>query len=138
MAEDNRILARGFVEGINRGRLDPELYAPDFVYHDLFGQTTDFEGADENIAMFVAGFPDLSVAIEDEVSEGDRVVVRWTTRGTHTGEFMGMPPSGNKFAIGGLTLLRIAEGRIAEHWVGGDFLGMMQQIGAIPAPGQAI
>jgi predicted ester cyclase len=49
---------------------------------------------------------------------------------------MGMPPSGNEFAIGGLTLLRIAEGKIAEHWVGGDFLGLMQQVGALPAPGE--
>ena len=76
MAEENKTLARGFVEGINRGRLDPELYSPAFVYHDPFGQTTDFEGADENIAMFVTAFPDLNVAIEDEVAEGDRVVVR--------------------------------------------------------------
>ena len=86
--------------------------------------------------MFVTGFPDLNVAIEDEVSEGDRVVVRWTARGTHRGEFMGMPPSGNEFAIGGLTLLRIAEGKIAEHWVGGDFLGLMQHVGALPVPGE--
>ena len=70
------------------------------------------------------------------VSEGDRVMVRWTARGTHRGGVMGTPPSRNRFAIGGLTLLRIAEGRIAEHWVGGDFLGLMEQIGAIPAPGQ--
>ncbi len=86
--------------------------------------------------MFVTGFPDLNVAIEDEVSEGERVVVRWTARGTHQGEFMGMPPSGNEFVIGGLTLLRIAEGKIAEHWVGGDFLGLMQQVGALPVPGE--
>jgi steroid delta-isomerase-like uncharacterized protein len=129
MANENKTLARGFVEGINRGRLDPELYSPDFVYHDPFGQTTDFEGADQNIAMFVAGFPDLNVAIEDEVAEADRVVVRWMARGTHRGDFMGMPPSGDAFTIGGLTLLRISEGKIAEHWVGGDFLGLMQQIG---------
>ncbi len=135
MAEDNRSLARGFVEGINRGSLDPDLYSPDFVYHDPFGQTTDFRGADENISMFASAFPDLAVAIEDEVSEGDRVVVGWTARGTHRGEFMGIPPSGNAFAIGGMTLLRIADGKIAEHWVGGDFLGLMQQIGAIPPQG---
>jgi predicted ester cyclase len=137
MAEVNRILARGFVEGINRGRLDPELYSPDFVYHDPFGQTTDFEGADENIAMFVTGFPDLNVAMEDEVSEGNRVVVRWTARGTHRGEFMGIPPTGNRATWTETHVCRIADGKLVEHWANLDQLGMLQQLGVIPPPEQS-
>lgn len=83
-------------------------------------------------AGFRAGFPDLRYAIEDRFGEGDRVCVRWTATGTHTGPFQGMPPTGRAVRITGTDVFREADGQLAEAWVISDFLGLLQQIGAIP------
>ena len=71
----------------------------------------------------------------DVVAEGDRVVIRKTFRGTQTGEFMGMPPTGKSISVGVIDIFRIAGGKIVEHWGLADMMGMMQQLGAMPAPG---
>ncbi|HEY6410245.1 MAG TPA: ester cyclase, partial [Ktedonobacteraceae bacterium] len=73
--------------------------------------------------------------IEDLVAEGDKVVTRWTWRGTNQGEFQGMPPTGKEVAGSGISIHRIAEVKIAEAWVNFDTLGMLQQLGMIPAMG---
>jgi steroid delta-isomerase-like uncharacterized protein len=83
--------------------------------------------------MFAAAFPDGKHEIEDVIAEGDRVVVRGVWRGTHTGEFQGVPASGRRVCIDMIVIDRFAEGRIVEHFVQLDALGMMQQIGAIPS-----
>lgn len=85
-------------------------------------------------AMFHAGFPDLRYEVEDLVAEGDRVAVRWTATGTHRGTFMAIPPTGRAMSITGMDLFRVADGRLAEAWVNSDFLGLLQQLGAIPLP----
>jgi steroid delta-isomerase-like uncharacterized protein len=82
--------------------------------------------------MYLGAFPDAEVTIEDQLAEGDKVVTRWTGRGTHQGELMGVPPSGNRVEVPGITISRIEGGKIVEEWENYDALGMMQAIGAVP------
>jgi steroid delta-isomerase-like uncharacterized protein len=137
---ENKTIAERFNEDV-WGRGDEaaleELLAPDFVDHDaLPGQSPDREGHRQILAAFRSAFPDLNVTTEDIVSEGDKVVTRWTARGTHQGELMGIAPTGKGVTIKGIDVLRVAEGRIAERWAQFNDLEVMQQLGAVPGPGQ--
>lgn len=137
---ENKTIAERFNEDV-WGRGDEaaleELLAPDFVDHDaLPGQPPGREGHKQILAMFRSAFPDLQVATEDIVAEGDKVVSRWTARGTHQGELMGIAPTGKEVTIKGIDVLRIAEGRIVERWAEDNGLELMQQLGAIPELGQ--
>jgi predicted ester cyclase len=85
--------------------------------------------------MFRGAFPDSYFTVEDMVAEGDKVVTRKTFHGTHEGEFMGIPPSGQAVRMGLIDIVRISEGRVVEHWSMGDTLGLMRQLGVIPQPG---
>jgi steroid delta-isomerase-like uncharacterized protein len=87
--------------------------------------------------MFLSGLPDLATTVEDTIAEGDKVAARWTARGTHNGELMGIPPTGKKVAMTAISIHRIVDGKIAESWINFDALGMMQQLGVAPAPEQA-
>jgi steroid delta-isomerase-like uncharacterized protein len=142
MAEaENKTIARRFNEDV-WGRGDQaaleELFAPDFVDHGaLPGQTPDREGHKQILAAFRSAFPDLSVTTEDIIAEGDKVVSRWTARGTHQGELLGTAPTGNEVTFTGIDVLRIAEGKVVERWAQGNDLEVMQQIGAIPPPEQS-
>jgi steroid delta-isomerase-like uncharacterized protein len=89
------------------------------------------------LSQFRTAFPDLVTTVEDMVAEGDRVAVRHTHRATHTGAFQGIPPTGKRIEVTGIEVLRMREGQIAEFWHMDDFLGLMQQLGVVPAPGQA-
>jgi predicted ester cyclase len=82
--------------------------------------------------MVYSATPNLSHTIEDMLAEGDRVAVRLTARGTHTGEFMGIPPTGKQVTVTGTVICRIAEGKIQEDWFNSDALGLLQQLGVIP------
>ncbi len=139
-AEDNKAIARRFNGDVWGGGDESaleELLAPDFVDHDaLPGQTPDLEGHRQILAAFRAAFPDLSVTTEDVVAEGEKVVSRWTARGTHRGTLMGIEPTGNEVTIGGIDVLRVAGGRIAERWSRTNDLEMMQQLGVVPPPEQ--
>lgn len=86
--------------------------------------------------MYRAAFPDVQSTIEDTIAEGDKVVTRWTARGTHRGALMGIPPTGKELTVTGMGILRIEGGRIMEAWGIFDQFGMLQQIGVIPTPGQ--
>ena len=77
--------------------------------------------------------PDLQLIVEDQIAEGDKVATRWRMCGTHSGaEFMGMPPTGRKVDVTGISIDRLVKGKIAEHWSAEDALGMMQQLGIVP------
>ena len=82
-------------------------------------------------------FPDLHYTVEDLVAEGDKVVVRYTGRGTQQGELWGIPPTGKQMTYTGILIWRFAEGKIAEHWAEPDRLGLMQQLGVISPQGPA-
>jgi steroid delta-isomerase-like uncharacterized protein len=138
---ENKTIAERFNEDV-WGRGDEaaleELLAPDFVDHDaLPGQSPDREGHRQILAEFRSAFPDLHVTTEDVVAEGDKVVSRWTARGTHQGELLGIAPTGNGVTIKGIDVLRIAGGRIVERWAQSNDLELMQQLGVVPTPGQS-
>lgn len=95
------------------------------------------EGHNAIVALFRAAFPDQWWQIEDLIAEGDRVVARTTMTGTHRGDFFGIPATGRAVTLSGVHIMRIADGRIAEHWGNNDDLGLMRQLGAIPEPSVA-
>ena len=136
MSEENKALARRWADIFNQGNLDlvEEIYAPNFVGHDptMPEDVRGVEGRREFYGMYQSAFPDTQITIEDQLAEGDRVATRWTARGTHQGELMGVPPSGNRVEVSGVTISRIEGGKIAEEWDNYDALGMMQAIGAVP------
>ena len=88
----------------------------------------------DHIAMFEAGFPQYELIAEDVIAEGDNVVVRGTFRGTHRGEFAGIAATNQEVEVPLIIIYRIEDGKIAEHWLQADVMGLMQQLGALPAP----
>lgn len=138
---ENKAIVRRFNEAMKEywrtGNADifDELLAPDFVHHTP-GVPSDREGLKQMLPMFRAAFPDLQITTEDLIAEGDKVVDRVTIRGTHLGELMGIPASGKSIAVTETHIARIAGGKIVERWGEWDQLGLMQQIGAIPASDQ--
>ena len=138
-AEENKALVRRFVDEVqSAGNIDliDEICSPEFVNHSAPpGIPADREGIKILTAMFRGAFPDSYFTVEDMVAEGDKVVTRKTFHGTHEGELMGIPPTGRRVSMGLIDIVRIADGRVVEHWSVGDNLGMMQQLGIIPQPG---
>ncbi len=114
-----------------------EVFAPNLINHDRLAPAGDREGLKKLIAAGSDAFPDLRATIEDMVAEGDTVVVRTTLHGTHQRAFQGIPATDKAVTTTGIYILRFAQGKIAEAWVEQDSLGAMQQLGVIPAPGQA-
>ncbi len=139
MSEENKAIFRRLVEdGFNKGNLDvfDELVAPDFVNHSAPpGVPPTREGWKQLAAMFRAAFPDMHLHIKDEIAEGDQITIRFTAHGTHRGELMGIPATGKEVAVGGISIARIAGGKITERWEEFDMMGMMVQLGVVPAPG---
>lgn len=136
MSAENETASRRLVEeGWNGGDLGAieEIVHPEAVYHDPANPEA---GGRSGIRHFVAGyrsaFPDARLTIEDMFSQGDKVVSRWTARGTHRGEFMGLAPTGRPITVTGITIDRYADGRIVEAWGNWDTLGLLRQIDAAP------
>ena len=140
-AEENKAIVRRFVDEVqSAGNIDAidELCSPEFVNHSAPpGMPANCEGVKLVTAMFRQAFPDSYFTVEDMVAEGDKVVSRKTFHGTHQGEFMGIPPTGKRVSIGLIDIVRIADGQVVEHRSIGDNLGMLQQLGVIPQPGQS-
>ena len=138
--EENRAInRRAYEEGLNQRNLAvfDELCAPDFVAHRFSRTIEGLESYKQFLSMYLTAFPDLYFTIEDEIAEGDKVVARNTWSGTHKGDFMGIPPTGKQVTVTGITIARFANGKGVEIWLDADELGMMQQLGVIPALGQA-
>ena len=136
--EDITALNRRFLDAVNSGNLDAidDLLAPDFVEHDPFpGKTADVSGIKEGLSELRAAFPDLKLAIEDEVVEGDKSVLRRTMTGTHRGVFMGIPATGKAFSIEMIDIVRVENGKTAEHWGLIDSVSMLVQLGVMEPPG---
>src|SRR5256885_9991697 len=137
--EENKRLYRRFVdEVINGGRLDAidEIFSDGYVDHSAPpGSPPGKAGVRMIPTMFRGAFPDLHFSIESLIGEGDVVASRVVGTGTHQGNFMGTPASGKHATWGSFGFFRVANGKIVEHWGMPDLLGLMQQIGAIPAPG---
>ncbi len=139
--ESKAIVARVWEEFFIQGNLDKadEFFAPDYVNHDP-AAPEDRHGPEELrqfLSIYHNAFPDMQFTIEDVITEGDEVVVRWTVRGTHQGEFMGIPPTNNRVTLTGMSIERVSGDKIVETWDSYDAMGLMQQLGVIPEPGQA-
>lgn len=140
MSNQNKAIARKVFEDVqSQGNLAlvDEIVASDYVGHTPPNDIHGPEGAKQFEAMLHEAFPDMQVTVEDQIAEGDKVVTRWTCRGTHWGEFQGMPPTGKRMTMSGMTIFRIANGKLVEGWNNPDLLGMLQQLGAVPSPESA-
>jgi len=133
-AESNKaVVRRLFGEVLNPGDLGRagELIGAGFVDRGgAPGQAPGPEGFEQANAMLRVAFPDLRLAVEEMVAEGDKVAVRFTARGTHRGEFMGVPATGKRVAWEVISIVRVADGKIAERWSRSDAPGLRQQLGA--------
>jgi steroid delta-isomerase-like uncharacterized protein len=117
-----------------------EILAPDFVMHSP-GMPSELthgpEGMKRLATAMRTAFPDLQTTHEDTISQGDKVVIRWTLSGTHTGPWLGIPPTARSFRVSGIDIFRIVDGKLVELWQEGDTLGFLQQLGVIPAAEQS-
>jgi steroid delta-isomerase-like uncharacterized protein len=133
---ENKALIQRFVEeAFNEGNLDvaDEVYAPDFVSHESAGPVgRDPEYVKQFVGTYRGAFPNGRTTVEDVIAEGDRVAYRWSFRGTHQGELMGIPPTGKEATITGITIDRISGGKIEEEWNNVDQLGVLRQLGVVP------
>lgn len=137
MSESNKELSRKFTELFSTGEdaLAAEVLSPDIVFHGTNGdgQIRGIDAFKEFVAAYRRAFPDARSTVEDQVAEGDTVVTRWRARGTHRGDLGPIPATGRTFEMAGITIERIAGGRIAEVWVARDELGLLRQLGLVPA-----
>ena len=135
-AIENVNTSRRLIEELwNKGNLAvaDEAFTSDYVGHDP-ATPTELRGpaaVKQSATLYRAAFPDLRLNIEAIIAEGDLVAARWTSSGTHTGDLMGIPPTGRKTASTGITISRFENGRIAEDWVNWDALGLMRQLGVV-------
>jgi steroid delta-isomerase-like uncharacterized protein len=133
--EENKAIVRRYVEEWNKRNLAAlEIFAPNYVFHGALppGFSPDLAGGEQlRIALWTA-FPDMHIAVEDLIAEGDKVVARFTFRGTHQGDFMGMPPTGKQVRWTAIEIDRIEDDKFVETWANLDVLGFLQQLGAIP------
>jgi steroid delta-isomerase-like uncharacterized protein len=135
--EENKALMRRFLDEVfnkkSMAAID-EFITPNHVDHTLpaFLPSTP-EGTKRAIGMYLKAFPDLHVTVEDMIEEGDKVVTRLTSRGTQKRAFMGIPPTGKQVTVSSIVIARVADGKIVEQWGLDDQMGMLQQLGVIPA-----
>lgn len=135
--EENKALQRRYVQELNRGNagFTDEYFHPAYVYHGPMGDLNKEQFA-LNHSAIMAAFPDLQLTIESQIAEGDRVVMRWTGHGRHEGEFQGVAGTGKEVTFSGITISRFEGAREIEAWEELNLLGLMQQLGLIPAPEQ--
>ena len=140
MSDTNKaILRRFFEELFTAGDLSvaDEIVALSYVNHNAVpGETPGRDGLKQFVTDLHTAWADLNFVVEDQVAEGDKVTTRWTVTGTHQGEFAGVPATGKPISVSGTNIHRVTDGQIQEGWLDWDALGMMQQLGVIPAPGE--
>jgi steroid delta-isomerase-like uncharacterized protein len=133
------VVERLYREVFNQGKIDvlPELAVEAYLEHDpLPGQGIGLNGLRDRVEALLRGLQP-QFTLEDIISENDKVVVRWTNRGTNVGEFLGIPPTGKSFAIAGIDIYRLRDGKMVEHWHVVDLFSQMQQLGLLPMPSGA-
>jgi steroid delta-isomerase-like uncharacterized protein len=140
MSHHNKSIVRKFYESLSSGDLDlaDKVVASDYVNHNAIpGQPLGLQGFKEAISSLLTTFPDLQFTIEDQIAEGDKVATRYTVSGTHQGEFLGVAATGKPVSWSALVIQRVAGGKVQESWLQWDRLGLMQQLGAVPSPGES-
>jgi steroid delta-isomerase-like uncharacterized protein len=136
MADYQAMAQRWFGEVVSEGKLEvvDELCSADYVEHDPFpGTSADIDGLKESITIIRSAFPDIEATADEIIVEGDRLAVRSTMRGTHDGDFMGVPASGKKIEVANYDFVRFEGDKAVEHWGVIDSAALMEQIGAVPA-----
>jgi steroid delta-isomerase-like uncharacterized protein len=135
MSDNKKTIRRYYEEVFNQGRLEAldEIVAPNHLEHNpLPGQTQGIEGIKQRVAMIRAAF-NPQFTLEDVLADGDKVVVRWTNKGTHLADWFGVPATGRTVVVSGIDIHQLRDGKMAEHWDVVDIFGLMMQIGGIPA-----
>jgi steroid delta-isomerase-like uncharacterized protein len=138
--EENKALVHRGWEAFNKRNWAgfEEDCAPDYVLHGAGGfPDMDLAGFKQLTTAFFTAFPDMHATVEDVIAEGDKVVARVTFRGTHHGDFMGIPPTGKQVVFTGNGIDRVKDGKFIESWWNEDDLGLLQHLGAIPQMAQA-
>lgn len=127
---------RHMVERVNARDLDGYMdgYAEDVVLHGYPPGVEDRESARAFYGQFLAAFPDIDLSLHQTLAEGDLVATRYVIRGTHSAEFFGVPATGRRVEVEGQSIFRFRDGKIAERWQSLDALGLLTQLGAVPAP----
>jgi steroid delta-isomerase-like uncharacterized protein len=140
-AEQNEAtIRRAYEELWNERNVDvvDELVNEDFLNHAAPpDRRRGRQSLKDVVRMFQNAFPDFRYEVADVISDGEKVAVRDVFRGTHQGDFMGIPATGNRVTMEAIHIYRLSGGKLAEHWVARDDLGMMRQLGVFPAPGEA-
>jgi steroid delta-isomerase-like uncharacterized protein len=141
MSEQNKAVIRRLVDGFwNKKdvKVFDEVFAARFVDRTpMAGTEPTKEGFKAMVLGIQAAIPDARTTVDDLISEGDKVAWRWTFQGTQKGPLMGIPATGKRISFTGFTIDRIAGGQIVERWHQVDTMGLMQQLGVIPPPGQS-
>ena len=137
--EENKALVLQLMHLQEHGDLNTvnQFIAPNWVNHDpSLPPLQGYEGFKQLTMLFRSAFPGFHTEIEDLLAEGDKVATRLRMRGTNTGSFQGMPPTGRAVDFTATGIFRVVDGRVTDNWVNVDALGLMQQLGVVPAPGQ--
>lgn len=134
-AANKEIVRRATEEPWRNLEVLDEVISSDYVGYDpaLPEPLRGPQGAKDNVNQYRSAFEGAQITVKEQIAEGDLVSTRWEGRGTHTGELMGIGPTGKEVVVSGLTLSRLEGGKIVEEWTNWDTLGMLQQIGAVPA-----
>jgi len=136
--EENKAQVQRLIdEAWNKGNLAvvDEILSPNYVLHiNAPGARMDLDGYKQALSMYHNALSGFGFTVEDMIAEGDKVVIRWTIRGTHNGEYMGVAATGKDVSVTGIAIRRLENGKIVEEWVEMDRLGLMQQMGAVPSP----
>jgi steroid delta-isomerase-like uncharacterized protein len=136
-AVNEAVAHRWHMELFQEGKLEvaEEILLPDFVFHTPLEDGKGVEAARQLATDFRAVFPDLTITHEDTVAAGDKVAIRWTARGTHHGELLGVPATGKEIGSGGIDIFHLRDGKVAEVWIEWNVLSHLQQMGAAVVPG---
>ncbi|MFN8473675.1 MAG: ester cyclase [Anaerolineae bacterium] len=138
-AEENKSRVNRLVDAIwDKGSPTAveELFSPDVIDHNPSpGQASGVEGQKQAVTDFRTAFPDLRTTNDDLVAEGDKVVLRWSGRGTHQGPLFGIPPTGKQATFTGIEIYRLENGQVVERWAEFDVFGILVQLGIVPMPG---
>ena len=136
---ENLAAVRRMFDVLIKGNIDDlaQIVTPDWTNHDPnLPPLQGLEGAKQLVGMWHTAFPDMKLAIEDSLSEGDKVAIRFRFTGKNTGAFMNMPATGKSVDGTGTGIFRVVNGKLTDNWVNIDALGLMQQLGFVPpAPG---
>jgi steroid delta-isomerase-like uncharacterized protein len=137
-AAENRRIARQFFDDVfNKGNLETvdQIFASEYVGHSSANLNRPIKGPagiKRFVAMYRKAFPDIRFTFDDIISRGDKIVVRWTTEGTHRGELFGIAPTGKRMGVTGIGIAQIVGGRIRVSHSQVDMLGLTQQLGLVP------